>query len=125
MNLFSRKTLMIVDDNTSALRITTALFREAGYEVIPCSNAQEAVKMLGIVDFDAVLSDVRMPGIGGLELLRAIRQRGWGLPVVLMTGDADPQFEESAIAEGAFDILIKPFYPDAALALVQRAIHTA
>lgn len=106
--------ILVVDDDPELLAAMRRSLRRHGCRVVTCRDGSEALSRLTEESFTVVLSDVQMPGIGGVSLLRELRARHFDVPVVLMTGD--PRFEAvaSAIEHRAFRFLIKPF-PEAQL----------
>lgn len=117
------KNILVVDDDPGLLDSTTLLLIKAGYAVISCSNAHEALIKIQENSIDVVLSDIRMPGVSGIELLQKIRKAGFGLPVILMTAHADLDAAVDAVKEGAFDFLIKPAPPDYLLHSIKKAFQ--
>jgi DNA-binding NtrC family response regulator len=112
---------LVVDDEGS-LRMTLAANLELeGFEVEEAANAEQALERLGANDFDLVLSDIRMPGMHGVDLFRRIRARWPALPVVLMSGFAMEHLIDDAVQEGVFTVLAKPFLVSRVLELVKRA----
>lgn len=103
-----RRRLLVVDDDAALLEVTADLFREHGYEVVTAATAGEALQRLSGTIFDALFSDIMMPGMSGLELLRAARQHDLDLPVVLVTGGPTLQGALKALDEGALQYLVKP-----------------
>lgn len=103
--------LLVVDDEPAVLKVTQKLLERSGYRVIACHTAEQALVWLEREAFDVVLSDVQMPGIGGLGLLRAVRARKVELPVILVTGNPNPETESTALEQGAFHYLTKPVAP--------------
>jgi EAL domain-containing protein (putative c-di-GMP-specific phosphodiesterase class I) len=100
--------LLLVEDE-ELLRIPTARFlRRQGHEVVEAPHGKAALAALDGAPFDAVLSDVAMPGLGGLALLRAIRERDLDLPVVLITGQPTIESAAGAVELGALAYLTKP-----------------
>ena len=82
--------ILVVDDDPMAAELTAAILEETGYSVITAEHGVEALECLdGNQSIEAVVSDMNMPLISGLELFRAIRDRGLCLPFILLTGD-DP-----------------------------------
>ncbi len=82
--------ILVVDDDALAAEMTAAVLVDGGCEVATADGATEALEMLaGDHGFTAVVSDMNMPGLSGLELFRAARARGHGLPFILLSGD-DP-----------------------------------
>jgi len=100
--------ILLVDDNLAVLDVTRRLLEKAGNEVVACANGDEALSALEAQDFDVMVSDIQMPGITGLRLLRAVRDRDLDLPVVLVTGAPDVESATDAVQYGAFRYLIKP-----------------
>ncbi len=117
----ARGTVLLVDDDQAVARAYERILKKAGYSVDVSHDAQEAVALFGQRRFDVVVSDVRMPGMSGLDLLRAIRQRDLDVPVIIMTGSPDVQTASEAIEFGAFRYLVKPINLGQFLVLVARA----
>lgn len=115
--------VMIIDDE-SHLRTTTSQTLElAGYAPQPYANASSALAAL-TSDFPGVIiSDIRMPGIDGMALLREVRNRDPDLPVILITGHGDVSTAVEAMREGAWDFLEKPFASDHLIEVVRRGIE--
>jgi EAL domain-containing protein (putative c-di-GMP-specific phosphodiesterase class I) len=103
-----RPRVLLVDDEVALLRAYSIVLRGRGCDVDATSSAQEAVQKLEEETYDVVLSDVTMPGMNGLEFLRAVRQRDLDIPVVLMTGQPGLESALRAIEYGAFRYLVKP-----------------
>jgi putative two-component system response regulator len=122
MGRLFRDSLLIVDDNEAALRVTSSLFREEGYEVFPCGDPREAINKIKCIDFDAVLSDIKMPEISGIQLLNEIHNIDPEMPVILMTGHAELDMAIDAVKKDAFDFVTKPYQPEYLLNSVKRAV---
>jgi DNA-binding NtrC family response regulator len=113
--------VLIVDDDAS-LRMTLAGNLDlAGFTVVESANAAEALQAFAQESFDLVLSDIRMPGIDGVEMFRRMKRVRPDLPVVLMTAFADEPCVARAIDAGVFTILPKPFDMEAALRTLRCA----
>lgn len=83
--------ILVVDDDLLAAELTAAVLEEGGCDVITVESAAEALQVLtGDPAFDAVVSDMNMPGMSGLEFFRALRARGEPMPFILLSGD-DPR----------------------------------
>jgi len=115
--------LLVVDDDDAVRDVICLLLRSNAYHPISCRSADEALAKLASVEVDAVISDIRMPGMTGMELLEQIRSTKPDLPVILMTGYADLDTAVSAIKKGAFDFIIKPYKADYLLHAVEKAIR--
>jgi DNA-binding NtrC family response regulator len=100
--------LLLVDDEDLILLTLSANLELDGFEVTTASSGAHALELMGQQDFDLMLSDVRMPGMDGVELFRRIRQVRPDLPCILMTGFALEELVRDAIREGVFTVLPKP-----------------
>jgi DNA-binding NtrC family response regulator len=115
--------ILVVEDEES-LRITLAANLELeGYEVVEASNGKEAIELLDGGKFDLVLSDIRMPQATGVDVLLHVKEHHPGLPVVLMTAYAMEDQVRTAMSEGVFAVLKKPFDFSAAAAAIVRALR--
>ena len=116
--------ILVVEDEES-LRITLAANLELeGYEVVEASNGKEAIELLDGGKFDLVLSDIRMPKATGVDVLLHVKEHHPGLPVVLMTAYAMEDQVRTAMSEGVFAVLKKPFDFSAAAAAIVRALKS-
>ncbi|HTA89363.1 MAG TPA: EAL domain-containing protein [Polyangiaceae bacterium] len=116
-----KKRVLLVDDDPKLLAATQRVLEGAGHHVVPCESGDAALAVLGAGAFDVMVSDVQMPGMTGLKLLRAVREHDLELPVVLMTGAPGMQSAVDAIEYGAFRYLIKPVPAAELRAVVSRA----
>ncbi len=122
MNRLLCDSLLIVDDNEAALRVTSSLFREEGYKVFSCAYPREAINTLKCIHVDAVLSDIRMPEITGIQLLHEIHGIDPEMPVILMTGYAELDMAIDAVKKDAFDFVTKPYEPEYLIGSIKRAV---
>jgi LmbE family N-acetylglucosaminyl deacetylase/CheY-like chemotaxis protein len=121
----ARGRILVVDDDAVTARFMAhALGKRGGFEVSHAPDAQAALAMVGSRHFDLVITDVEMPGMTGLELLRALREISPDLPVAVITGHASVAYAAEAIRSDADEFLEKPVHPDeliaAATALVTK-----
>jgi DNA-binding NtrC family response regulator len=100
--------LLVVDDEQGILDVVSRFARRAGFTVVACSGGQEAIEKLETAHADVAMVDLRMPDIGGLDVIRAIRERDPRCQAVLMTGYATVDTAVEAIKLGAMDYLSKP-----------------
>ena len=117
------KPIWIVDDDKS---IRWVLEKALARENMPCrlfASAREAIDALADAAPQVLVSDIRMPGASGLELLAAIKAKHPGLPVIIMTAYSDLESAVAAFQGGAFEYLPKPFDVDNAIELIRRAIE--
>ena len=107
--------ILVVDDNHRMARTLTDIFRIKGYHAHSAHSAKEALEKIGKEKIDCVLSDIRMPKVGGVELCRAIKEKDPDLPVVLMTAYTEDKLLSDGLNEGALAVLPKPLDVDALL----------
>ncbi|NQU39591.1 MAG: response regulator [Lentisphaerae bacterium] len=113
--------VLVVDDEKS-IRISLREFLlAAGYEANVAEDAQAARKLLADGDYDVVVSDIVLPGVSGVTLLKAIRAASPDVQVIVMTGEPTVETASEAVRAGASDYLTKPIAKDAILAAVSRA----
>jgi two-component system response regulator AtoC len=117
------RNLLIVDDDRAMREMLASLFLEHGYAVEIEPSADGALSRLGEHDFDVVLSDIRMPGKSGIEMVAEVKHLRPGTPVILMTAFGSVASAAEAMRAGAFDYITKPFEPDAVLFALDRAIE--
>ncbi len=103
-----RPTLVVVDDEQGILDVVSRFARRTGFDVIPCSGGRDAIAQLQTRRADIAMVDLRMPDIGGLDVIRAIREIDPHCQAVLMTGYASVDTAVEAIKLGATDYLSKP-----------------
>ena len=113
--------ILLVDDEAGILDTLEILFRSEGYEVAVANSGRAALEKLEAEKPDLVLSDIRMPGAGGLDVLNRAREVDPELPVILMTAQASLSSAMRAVNEGAYYYLQKPFANDELLAICRRA----
>jgi two-component system, NtrC family, nitrogen regulation response regulator NtrX len=114
--------LLIVDDEANTLASLARAFRLAGHEATVCDNAAKALELAKVQKFDVILSDVVMPGKGGLALLEELKTQGVTSPVVMMSGQADIEMAVRATRLGALDFLEKPISTEKLLLTVENAL---
>jgi EAL domain-containing protein (putative c-di-GMP-specific phosphodiesterase class I) len=114
-------TIVLVDDEPEALRGFERTLKSAGYQVEAFSDAREAVKRVAVGGVHVVVSDISMPEMSGVELLRTIREYDADLPVVLVTGLPAIESATDAVEYGAFKYIVKPVEPEKLRTTVERA----
>ena len=115
--------ILIVEDDQVQREVLCDILEVSGYEIHACPSPREALETLKKRSFDLMLTDLRMPEMDGLELLRKAKQLRPELEVVVMTAYATVQTAVAAMKEGAGDYLAKPFDKDELLIVVQKALE--
>ncbi|MCG6987285.1 MAG: sigma-54 dependent transcriptional regulator [Gemmatimonadetes bacterium] len=115
--------ILIVDDDTDALEVYRTRLAHAGYDVEVADSAEKALARVSAFDPGLVVTDVRMSGMSGLDLLCRLREGTTGMEVVVMTGHEDMETAVTAMKAGAFDFLVKPVDPKTLLALAERCFR--
>jgi len=122
MSLDEKSAILVVDDDPSILESTSRLLSGFGYLVFPYGNAMDAVKKLHEHNVRAVLTDIMMPEVTGLQLLEIVRSFNSEIPVIMMTAYAEMDTTIDAMRKGAFDFLLKPFKPAVLAHSVKKAV---
>ncbi|MGH7307477.1 MAG: HD domain-containing phosphohydrolase [Candidatus Rokuibacteriota bacterium] len=112
--------VLVVDDQAPILRFITSALNGHDCATSTASTAEEALVLVARFQFDLVISDITMPGLSGLDLLRAVKARQPDTPVVLITGSPTLDSAVFGLRHGAYDYLAKPFSAQEVRALVQR-----
>ncbi|GGY38236.1 sigma-54-dependent Fis family transcriptional regulator [Bacterioplanes sanyensis] len=115
-------TVWIIDDDKSIRWVLEKALSQANLTTRVFEQAEPALRQLQHEHPDAIISDIRMPGMDGLELLRRAHEAHPDLPVIIMTAHSDLESAVSSYRQGAFEYLPKPFDVDDAVELIQRAI---
>jgi EAL domain-containing protein (putative c-di-GMP-specific phosphodiesterase class I)/CheY-like chemotaxis protein len=113
--------VLVVDDEPPILRIVDRVLAARGCVTVCCQDGLDAARRLDSSDFDVVISDISMPGMSGIELLRKVREHDLDVPVILMTGAPALGTAVKAVEFGAFRYLTKPFDLDELGQVVSRA----
>ena len=114
--------VLVVDDEEEIRKILSRILEKEGFEVITASDGEQAMQKICSDIPDAVLLDVRMPGLNGMEVLKKIKAIDENLPVVLITAYADTHQAVEAMKEGAYDYLAKPFDNNEVVWITSRAL---
>lgn len=115
--------ILVVDDEPEVLGMVVLCLKKNNYEVSTAENAAEAYSMMETELFDAVISDVVMPGEDGISFLGRVHESWPDIPVILMTGHAELQMAVDAIKSGAFDFIYKPFDFEYLSKITDRAVN--
>jgi two-component system response regulator PilR (NtrC family) len=115
-------TVLVVDDEPNIIEILEMVLRDQGMEVLKTGSAREALKILQNHDVDVAISDIRMPGISGVDLLREAKQITPETVFVMITAFASTETAIEALQHGAYDYITKPFRMEDLRSIVHRAL---
>jgi DNA-binding NtrC family response regulator len=119
----SRRRILVIDDDRAMREMLIALLEDAGHEALGAEGVDVAVEHIREETLDAVISDIRMPGRSGLDILGEVRELQPDLPVIMMTAFGSIDSAVEAMQAGAFDYVTKPFKRDAILVPLERAFE--
>ena len=116
------KLILVVDDDRRTRDMVASFLEEEGFTCLTASNGEKALELLATQNFEVVLSDVRMPNLDGISLVKRGQQIDPTLPVVLVTGESVFDTAVLAVQHGAFDYIVKPFSLQELDSAVRRAL---
>ena len=118
------KQILIVDDSSSMREMVKLTLAEAGYAVVEAENGEEALGQLSKNSVNMVLTDLNMPVMDGMELIRSIRKQEDNkfLPIVMLTTESEISKKEEGRSAGANGWLVKPFVPEKLLMVVKKVV---
>ena len=119
----SAEKILVVDDEQSMTQFLSIVLRKEGYQVTAVSNGRDALERAKAENFDVVITDIKMPGMDGIQLLNQIKKYDPSLPVVIMTAYASQQSAIDAVNHGAFQYLIKNAKNDEIKLVVRNALE--
>ena len=115
--------ILFVDDDRAGREVALFNLRKAGHKVTAASDGQEGLSLFSPEKFDLVVTDVKMPGISGVDLLRRIRSLAPDVPVLVITAFGNVETAVEAMKAGAYDFIGKPFHRDQLLLSVEKALE--
>lgn len=119
------KKILAVDDSSTMRQLIKMTLSRAGYEVVEAEDGAKGLQKASAETFDLVLSDINMPVMTGIELLRSLRAlpQYKFTPVVLVTTESQPEKKQEGKAAGATGWIVKPFEPEQLLAVVTKVLR--
>ena len=117
--------VLVIDDEKVVVDSVNKILTDEGYDVTTNLSGRDGLTEALHADYDIVLTDIRMPDIGGMKVLRDIKRSKPSLPVIMITGYASVQSSVQAMKLGAADYVEKPFTPDQLIKAVDTALETA
>ena len=115
--------ILVVDDEQSMTQFLGIVLRKEGYQVTTVNSGRDALEKIRMEPFDIVISDIKMPGMDGIQLLQGIKKHDPNIPVVLMTAYASQQSAIDAVNMGAFQYLLKNAKNDEIRLAVRNALE--
>jgi C4-dicarboxylate-specific signal transduction histidine kinase len=115
--------VLVADDDAEVRQALERELTDAGYTVVLACDAQEALAQARTSEFDVVVTDLRMPGAGGLDVVHEVKQSAPDTEVVVVTGHPDMHAALACLRAGAFDFIVKPFVPSDVVRTVARAVE--
>jgi two-component system KDP operon response regulator KdpE len=117
--------VLVVDDESAVRKVIGITLRAVGFEVVESARGEEAVSLLGMSKFDAILLDINMPGIGGIAVCKAIRRVAPEVPILMLTVRNSEDDKVEALDAGADDYVTKPFQIRELVARVNAVVRRA
>lgn len=116
------KTILTIDDSSSVRQMVSLTLASAGYAVVEAVDGSDGYDKATSAPVDAILTDLNMPGMNGLDFVRKYRTHpsSRGIPIVFLTTESDESFKQQAKAAGATGWIVKPFRQDQLLAVVKK-----
>ncbi len=115
--------LLVVDDDAAILKLCHRILGADGYTVVEAKRGEDALAKLESETFELLLTDIRLPGLNGLDVAQRLRERGIEITVVTMTGYSNMEMAIQALSLGVDEFVVKPFTPDSLRLSVSRALE--
>jgi two-component system NtrC family response regulator len=116
------ETILIVDDEKNYLTILSAVLEDEGFEILTALGGREALEVHKTSDLDLIVTDMKMPGMDGIELLKHIKSVDPDLPIIMMTAHGTIDKAVEAMQKGAYSYILKPFDNERLIIYVKKAI---
>ena len=117
------ETILVVDDEKNYLVVLEALLGPEGYEILTADSARSALRLLEEADLDLVLTDMKMPGVSGMELLEQCKKINPEIPVIMMTAYGTIEMAVEAMKKHAYDYITKPFQNEELKVTIKKALE--
>jgi len=119
------KVIMTVDDSASVRQMVSFTLKQAGYEVVEAKDGQDALDKLGASSVNMLITDLNMPKIDGIKLIRKVREKPESrfMPIIMLTSDSHDSKKKEGRAAGATGWIVKPFKPEQLLAVIKKVLR--
>ncbi len=119
------KTVLIVDDSASMRQMVSFALKDAGFEVLSAVDGKDAMAKLGVAKADMIITDLNMPNLNGIELIKQVRQAAGHkyTPIVMLTTESQESKKAEGKQAGASGWIVKPFTPEQLLGVVKKFIR--
>jgi len=114
--------VLVIDDDPDTIDLLTAILSDAGYEVSGALTGSDGLMLLQMESADLVLLDLQMPGVHGVDVLRRLRMVRPDVPVIIVSGQADPELARATLNRGTVDYIRKPMDPEHLLRATAAAL---
>lgn len=120
-----KKRILVVDDSQSVRQLVTIILEDAGYQVAEAADGAQAIEVARESGFDLVLTDLNMPHVDGISLIRELRARDdfKRMPIIMLTTESQVSFKDEAKQAGATGWIVKPFVADKLLAVISKVLR--
>jgi len=119
-----KKRILVIEDDWEMRSLLEDYLEEEGYAVGSAKDGSEAFRKLAKESFDLIITDIRMPGLNGLEILPGLRQIQSGIPIIVITAFGSEEVQRRALTRGADAYLEKPLHLDQLRALIQEMVSS-
>jgi two-component system, chemotaxis family, chemotaxis protein CheY len=118
------KTIMTVDDSASVRQMVSFTLRDAGYQVVEAVDGKDALSKLGGVPVQMIITDLNMPNMDGIELIRNVRRDSSSkfVPIIMLTTESQAEKKQEGKSAGATGWIVKPFKSEQLLAVVKKVL---
>lgn len=118
------KKMLTVDDSPSVRKLVKFTLKAKGFQVSSASDGEEALDLIKQEDFDAIILDINMPRMNGLEFLKHIKENDQyaSIPVIMLTTEGQDDDKDKAVSLGATAYMVKPFKPTQLLTLIEKIV---
>jgi two-component system chemotaxis response regulator CheY len=119
------KVIMTVDDSASVRQMVSFTLKQAGYEVVEAEDGQDALDKLDTSPVNMLITDLNMPKIDGIELIRKVREKPESrfMPIIMLTTESQDSKKKEGRAAGATGWIVKPFKPEQLLAVIKKVLR--